>query len=73
MGWGVGVLPRLQAQPAIDAGRLVWLHAEVTVPVALYWHQWTLPAQAEAPGTTQRLGLLDQIGLALAEGARRAL
>jgi LysR family transcriptional regulator (chromosome initiation inhibitor) len=73
MGWGVGVLPRLQAQPAIDAGRLVWLHAEVTVPVALYWHQWTLPAQAEAPGTAQRLGLLDQIGLALAEGARRAL
>lgn len=72
MGWGVGVLPRLQAQPAVDAGRLVWLHAEITVPVALYWHQWTLRVEAHGAASA-RLGLLDQIGEALASGANEAL
>jgi LysR family transcriptional regulator (chromosome initiation inhibitor) len=71
MGWGIGVLPRLQARDALAAGRLVCLQEAVTVPVALYWHQW----QLEAPGDAgvPRLRLLDQVGAALAAGAAAAL
>lgn len=71
MGWGVGVLPLLQAQPSLDRGSLQLLHPEVTVPVALYWHQWTLQTSGESP--SPRLPLLDQVGQALVEGARGAL
>ena len=71
-GWGVGVLPRLQAREALAAGRLVMLRPEVEVPVALYWHQWGLDAPSVGE-PTPRLALLDRVGQALAEGARRAL
>jgi hypothetical protein len=43
----------------------------VTVPVALYWHQWQIDAPSDAPAP--RLALLDRVGLALADGARSAL
>jgi LysR family transcriptional regulator (chromosome initiation inhibitor) len=72
MGWGVGVLPLLQARSAIEAGALSLLHPEVTVPVALYWHQWQLALQ-KADGASGRLALLDQVGAALATGAAAAL
>lgn len=64
MGWGVGVAPEIQVRPFIEAGRLARLQPEVAVDVALYWHQWQLHGRA---------ALLDQIGRALAEGARQAL
>jgi len=64
MGWGVGVAPEIQVRPFIEAGRLARLQPEVAVDVALYWHQWQLHGRA---------ALLDQIGSALAEGARQAL
>jgi len=64
MGWGVGVAPEIQVRPFVQAGRLVVLRPEIGVDVALYWHQWQLHGRA---------ALLDQIGQALAEGARRAL
>ncbi len=71
MGWGVGVAPVLQARQALQEGRLMALHPDVTVPVALYWHQWQIDAPSEAP--SPRLALLDQVGMALAAGARQAL
>lgn len=64
MGWGVGVAPEIQVRPLVAAGRLVALRPEVGVDVALYWHQWQLQG---------RDALLDRIGQALADGARRAL
>jgi LysR family transcriptional regulator (chromosome initiation inhibitor) len=70
-GWGVGVVPELQARDALASGRLRALHPAVRLPIALYWHQWRLAAPAEAP--SPRLALLDQIGDALAAGARAAL
>jgi len=64
MGWGVGVAPEIQVRPLVEAGQLVLLRPDVGVDVALYWHQWQLQGRG---------ALLDQIGQALAEGARRAL
>jgi len=57
------------------------LRPEVQVAVALYWHQWKLGGDAAAGGEQQRVApeggtppaLLDQIGEALARGAREAL
>jgi LysR family transcriptional regulator (chromosome initiation inhibitor) len=70
-GWGVGVLPVLQAGPALARGSLVALRPEVTVDVQLYWHQWRLGPVVAEPGA--RVALLDQIGAALAAGAADAL
>lgn len=64
MGWGVGVAPEIQVRPWVQVGRLVVLKPETGIDVALYWHQWQLQGRG---------ALLDQIGLALAEGARQAL
>jgi LysR family transcriptional regulator (chromosome initiation inhibitor) len=64
MGWGIGVAPEVQVRPLVEAGRLVVLRSEISVDVALYWHQWQLQARG---------ALLDRIGQALADGARRAL
>lgn len=68
MGWGIGVAPALQVQPLLDAGALRPLHEPVSVPVALYWHQWQLGAEGGG-----RSGLLDVVGQALRAGARTAL
>ena len=64
MGWGVGVAPEIQVRALVEAGRLEVLRPEISVDVALYWHQWQLQGRG---------ALLDQIGQALAEGARVAL
>ncbi|MEW6704900.1 MAG: LysR family transcriptional regulator ArgP [Pseudomonadota bacterium] len=71
MGWGIGVVPELQAREALRAGRLQALHPEVQLPVALYWHQWQVDAPSDSP--SPRLALLDRVGMALAAGARQAL
>lgn len=70
MGWGIGVVPELQARPLLARGELLRLHPEVAVPVALFWHEWQLAA---GPDAAPRGGALAQIGQALAEGARAAL
>ena len=71
MGWGVGVAPELQLRPLLASGELVALRPEISVDVALYWHQWKLVTELQAAPV--RVALLDQIGQALAVGARRAL
>ncbi|QPF71719.1 LysR family transcriptional regulator ArgP [Roseateles sp. DAIF2] len=71
MGWGVGVAPELQLRPLLASGELVALRPEVSVEVALYWHQWKLVTELQA--APARVALLDQIGQALAVGARREL
>jgi LysR family transcriptional regulator (chromosome initiation inhibitor) len=72
MGWGVAVLPELLARPHVAAGALVPLLPEVTMDVALYWHQWKLGGN-DAAGPLERNGLMDQIGRAVIAGARQAL
>ncbi|WP_157267529.1 LysR family transcriptional regulator ArgP [Azohydromonas aeria] len=67
LGWGIGVLPLLQAREAVARGELLPLHPGLRLPVALYWHQWALAAPAGAPP------LLDRIGQALAAQARQVL
>lgn len=64
MGWGVGVAPEIQVRRSVQAGELLLLHPQAQVDVTLYWHQWQLQGRG---------ALLDQIGQALAAGARLAL
>jgi LysR family transcriptional regulator (chromosome initiation inhibitor) len=71
MGWGVGVAPWIQVRDAVERGALVALAAEVTVDVALHWHQWQVGAAVAAAGAPP--SLLDQVGAALARGAAAAL
>jgi len=71
MGWGVGVAPELQVRPLLQSGALLALRPELSVDVALYWHQWKLVSDLVA--APSRVALLDQIGQALAQGARAAL
>jgi len=79
MGWGVAVIPELLARPHLDDGALVAIRPEVTLAVALYWHQWKLGtgldevAPADAAPPLARPGLMEQIGQALIAGARDAL
>jgi LysR family transcriptional regulator (chromosome initiation inhibitor) len=76
MGWGVAVIPELLARAHLDAGTLVAIRPEVTIDVALYWHQWKLGTGIDASdGATPiaRSGLMEQIGQALIAGARAAL
>ena len=77
MGWGVAVIPELLARPHLDAGALVAIRPEVTIAVALYWHQWKLgngiDAPAEDGAAIARPGLMEQIGQALIAGARSSL
>ena len=69
MGWGVGVAPWIQVRDAVARGALVALAPTVTVPVALYWHQW----QFGGTDAARTPSLLEQIGAALERGARSAL
>jgi LysR family transcriptional regulator, chromosome initiation inhibitor len=83
MGWGIGVLPELLAEPLLQQGRLRALKPDVHVDVALHWHQWRLggeptderPRTPAAPGGVGPLhtGVLDRVGQALADGAKRVL
>ncbi len=76
-GWGVGVAPELQVRPLIASGLLQALRPDLSVDVALYWHQWKLLPDstnaAEVAKGPARVALLDQIGMALADGAQLAL
>lgn len=48
-GVGYGLVPCLQAQPSIDAGKLVRLAPNHKITVDLYWHHWeTAPSNAQA-------------------------
>jgi len=71
MGWGVGVAPELQVRSLIADGSLQALLPATHVEVTLYWHQWKLVSELVA--APARVALLDQIGQALAAGARSAL
>ena len=81
MGWGVAVIPELLARAPLDAGALVAIRPEVTIDVALYWHQWKLGTGGDEPpngasgnaAPHARPGLMEQIGQALIAGARAAL
>jgi LysR family transcriptional regulator (chromosome initiation inhibitor) len=71
LGWGIGLLPVVQAQPALARGELVPLRPETRLSLKLYWHQWKLGP--ESTTVSPRAALLDEIGAALAAGARLAL
>jgi LysR family transcriptional regulator (chromosome initiation inhibitor) len=79
MGWGVAVIPELLARPHLEAGALIAIRPEVTIDVALYWHQWKLGtgldegAAGAVTAAPARPGLMEQIGQALIAGARGAL
>jgi LysR family transcriptional regulator (chromosome initiation inhibitor) len=77
MGWGVAVIPELLARPHLETGALVTIRPEVTIDVALYWHQWKLGTGIDMPveegGPVARSGLMEQIGQALITGASTAL
>jgi LysR family transcriptional regulator (chromosome initiation inhibitor) len=47
-GLGWGLVPEVQAEPLLRAGRLVPLAPERTVDVPLYWQQWKLHSPALA-------------------------
>ncbi|HEY4082377.1 MAG TPA: LysR family transcriptional regulator ArgP [Burkholderiaceae bacterium] len=70
-GWGIGVASELQVRPLIASGALVALRPEISVKVALYWHQWKLGSELSSPAA--RGALLDHVGQALASGAQSAL
>jgi LysR family transcriptional regulator, chromosome initiation inhibitor len=44
-GWGLSVVPQLLAQPLIDAGELVNVLPDFSLPVQLYWHCWNLESE----------------------------
>ncbi|MBQ0958142.1 LysR family transcriptional regulator ArgP [Ideonella sp. 4Y11] len=73
MGWGIAVLPELLARPMILAGTLVQLRPDVTIDVALHWHQWRLGGDEGEASRGGPPGLMEQIGQAVIAGARQAL
>ncbi|MGY0193501.1 LysR family transcriptional regulator ArgP [Leptothrix sp. BB-4] len=68
-GWGIGVAAWELVRTAVEQGALQVLHPQVSVEVALHWHQWKL--LGDEAGGTGRPTLLDRIGAALARGAPR--
>jgi LysR family transcriptional regulator (chromosome initiation inhibitor) len=65
------VVPLLQVRSLLDKGHLVQLLPQCSLPVALFWHQWKLGPEGEAP--TGRVAMLDAVGAALEVGAHEAL
>ncbi len=53
-GWGVSVLPELTVHADLQAGKLVNLLPEFSLPVQLYWHCWNLESDV-LDGLTQAL------------------
>lgn len=47
-GLGWGLLPEVQAEPLLGAGRVVLLAPDLTLDVPLYWQQWKLDSPALA-------------------------
>lgn len=77
-GWGIGVAAWPLVREAVERGALRLLHPQVTIEIALHWHQWKLLGdEGGAVGAVGTLGgagrpsLLDRIGAALAHGAPR--
>jgi LysR family transcriptional regulator (chromosome initiation inhibitor) len=69
MGWGVAVAAELQSRVQQQRGELCTLLPQISVAVALYWHQWKLGSDASGvPGGSEsaRGGWLDEVGAALA-------
>jgi LysR family transcriptional regulator (chromosome initiation inhibitor) len=72
MGWGIGVMPEQMATQWLEREELQAIHSDVFIDVRLHWHQWKLRPD-DMPVPSLRVGALDQVGIALAEGARRYL
>ena len=74
LGWGIGVAAWPLVSRQIEHGQLQVLHPQVTVDIALHWHQWKLLGDAGIDSAAAKSGspssLLDRIGAALARGAR---
>ena len=70
-GWGIAMVAELQARPAIAAGRLQPVAAQVPVDVALYWHQWQLEGRSAPAGGGRNL--LARVGAALKQHAATVL
>ncbi|MBA3595851.1 MAG: LysR family transcriptional regulator ArgP [Methylibium sp.] len=70
LGWGIGVVPELQARERMQRGGLLQLRPEVGIDVMLHWHQWKLGSELAAPVRAARL---DEVGAALVAGAEQAL
>ncbi|MFR0354828.1 LysR family transcriptional regulator ArgP [Streptomyces sediminimaris] len=47
-GLGWGLVPEVQAEPLLEAGRVVLLAPDLALDVPLYWQQWKLDAPALA-------------------------
>ncbi|HEY0857734.1 MAG TPA: LysR family transcriptional regulator ArgP [Albitalea sp.] len=71
MGWGIGVVPEVQAREQLSRGELVVLRPDIELQVSLFWHQWKLAPEGALPSS--RVAMLDRIGAALEAGARAAL
>jgi LysR family transcriptional regulator (chromosome initiation inhibitor) len=61
-GWGVSVVPELQARSLIAQEQLVNLAPQAALPIQLYWHCWNLESE-----------VLDQMSAALTSAAAKAL
>jgi LysR family transcriptional regulator (chromosome initiation inhibitor) len=61
-GWGVSVVPELQARSLLAQGRLANLAPKNSLPIQLYWHCWNLQSE-----------VLDQLTAALTRAAGAAL
>jgi LysR family transcriptional regulator (chromosome initiation inhibitor) len=61
-GLGWGLVPEVQAEPLLRAGRLVHLDPRLSLDVPLYWQQWKLDSPA-----------LATVADAVTRAARRAL
>ena len=61
-GWGVGVLPELLVQPALQSGALVDVAPGHALAIDLFWHCWNLESR-----------VLSRVSLALLETAGQLL
>ncbi len=71
--WGIGVAAWPLLAERVAAGALQVLHPQVTIEIALHWHQWKLHGENGGEGATDAgpNSLLDRIGAALTQGAPR--
>ncbi|ACY30822.1 LysR family transcriptional regulator ArgP [Comamonas thiooxydans] len=60
-GWGVGVLPQLLVQPALDAGELIDVATGHALSIALFWHCWNLESRVLARVSQALLGKARQV------------
>ena len=60
-GWGVGVLPQLLVQPALDAGELIDVATGHVLSIALFCHCWNLESRVLARVSQALLGKARQV------------